>query len=901
MNLRTLVETYNIDENLLERFGIGVDMELFPPQVSAINQGVLTGSSLLLVSNASTGKTLIAELALATICEGCSAYLVPNRALAEEKYSDMKERYGDYYSIAISTSDHAESDSNLENFRIVIATFEKAEILIRTCEAWKRQLKLVIVDEFDYIGTNGRGPDLEFLITLLKQQVPEIQLICLSAVIGNPSEIHAWLGEDFELVYDPDFRPVPLTYGTLLGQEITYYNEDGTTRNSETIDVETRDPLHSLILKKIEQDETVICFCPTRSMTDQMAQRLERAARTRELVQNGEELANLTREFYIEHSTEIEPNQDLLRSIQDGIAFYHAGLSLQERNFVMKLFTQQKIRVIMATTAIAEGVNTPASLVVFSALKAGETPIEVNQFKNMAGRAGRAGFRNRGECIIRVMDGREQEDVRSRYILSDPRPVDSKLMYLKSLRTNMNILLSTGTISSEEDLLEFFKQTFFGFKLSGNLPEEQIRRILRFLQENEFVTEFAPTKLGTIAAIHRFDPETVLWLFEGLNLLQQKIDREVSSENIDELTFLHLVVSTSDFSENLRPTPERYLSSYSDEQEQARQHLLPYLIEEPRTAANIMRMVLALNAWINGDDPYRAAYITENDVRQSYSRIALWILSGLDELLTNSESEFPETVSKLMLSLKDRLQFGVGKEAIHVAKMFDEVDFYLRRTKINILAEKNIDSLEDLLNLDPSELSQILSSRPAAELLHNKIRTYLEDPYIQEREEIRDIARPEGLDLIVMDLYTKKGKEYEVVVSRVFKLMGFHSELLDLGTFSTSKPDIRLTLNGRQVVCVECKTTKRSPLSREKVGTIYHKCLNNVQNPNAYLFVTNRGFHNQAVSAANSSVSESTPLSLLTNKSLCQLLLGLKRHLIRSRGIADLILRGGLITLNFGF
>ena len=78
---------------------------------------------------------------------------------------------------------------------------------------------VVIVDEIHVLNDTGRGPTLEILITILRQLLPKVQLIALSATIGNPEELAAWLGAG--LVVD-SWRPVKLHQGVYREGVITF-------------------------------------------------------------------------------------------------------------------------------------------------------------------------------------------------------------------------------------------------------------------------------------------------------------------------------------------------------------------------------------------------------------------------------------------------------------------------------------------------------------------------------------------------------------------------------------------------------------------------------------------------------------------------------------------------------
>jgi helicase len=84
------VSTYVSPSRLLEALEhIGIK-ELYPPQVLALEAGLLKGwDSFVVAAPTASGKTLIAELAALQVffeTGGKILYLVPLRALAREKY-----------------------------------------------------------------------------------------------------------------------------------------------------------------------------------------------------------------------------------------------------------------------------------------------------------------------------------------------------------------------------------------------------------------------------------------------------------------------------------------------------------------------------------------------------------------------------------------------------------------------------------------------------------------------------------------------------------------------------------------------------------------------------------------------------------------------------------------------
>ncbi len=204
---------------ILENKGI---TELRPAQEKAVKAGVLENKNMLVCTPTASGKTLIAEIAaIKNILEnkGKVIYIVPLIALANQKYKDFKERYNDLLKIALSIGDYDNSDSHLINYDLIICTSEKLDSLTRHQAPWLHSISCVIIDEIHLLNDISRGPTLEILITTLRKILPKIQIIGLSATIGNSQELANWLNA--ELVID-NWRPVKLKKGIYLQGEIEF-------------------------------------------------------------------------------------------------------------------------------------------------------------------------------------------------------------------------------------------------------------------------------------------------------------------------------------------------------------------------------------------------------------------------------------------------------------------------------------------------------------------------------------------------------------------------------------------------------------------------------------------------------------------------------------------------------
>lgn len=196
--------------------------ELRPSQVKSIKKGLFEDKNLLVCTPTASGKTLVAELAILNAVyhdKGKCVYVVPLRALASEKYKDFKKLYGDKIKVAMSSGDIDSDDSYLSRYDVIITTSEKLDSLTRHKAPWLSRVKVVVFDEIHLLNDGSRGPTLEIIITLLRKLLSDLQLIGLSATIGNPKELADWL--DAELVLDK-WRPVRLDKGVYLSGEVEF-------------------------------------------------------------------------------------------------------------------------------------------------------------------------------------------------------------------------------------------------------------------------------------------------------------------------------------------------------------------------------------------------------------------------------------------------------------------------------------------------------------------------------------------------------------------------------------------------------------------------------------------------------------------------------------------------------
>src|SRR5947207_3267477 len=242
--------------------GQGIE-ELYPPQVDAIGPALL-GENLVLALPTASGKSLVAYLAILAFVlrKGKALYIVPLRALAAEKYEDLKEFESLGIKVGISVGDYDSVDPTLEKFDVIVATSERADSLLRHRTNWLQQLSVVVADEVHLINDADRGPTLEVTLAKLRQVNPRAQVLALSATIKNSDQLAKWLEAEH---VKSDWRPVPLKEGVYHDGLIHFVDKSTTEIKAG------EDAISGLVADIMSTGGQALVFVNTRRSTEALA------------------------------------------------------------------------------------------------------------------------------------------------------------------------------------------------------------------------------------------------------------------------------------------------------------------------------------------------------------------------------------------------------------------------------------------------------------------------------------------------------------------------------------------------------------------------------------------------------------------------------------------------------
>ncbi|NUB90060.1 ATP-dependent DNA helicase [Haloterrigena sp. SYSU A121-1] len=466
--------------------GEGIE-ELYPPQAEAVEAGATDGENLVAAVPTASGKTMIAALSMLSVIQrgGKALYIVPLRALASEKKEEFEayEEFG--VTVGVTTGNYESTDDWLATKDIIVATSEKVDSLVRNGADWLSELTCVVSDEVHLIDDRNRGPTLEVTLAKLRRLNPGMQVVALSATVGNADEIADWL--DAALV-DTDWRPIDLQMGVHYGNALNF--DDGSTRE---VPVEGSEKQEAALVRDIlREGGSSLVFVNSRRNAEGAAKRLGQVS-SREITEDERaELADLADE--IRDDSDTETSADLADCVERGAAFHHAGLSSTQRSLVEDAFRDRLLKVISATPTLAAGVNTPARRVIvrdwrrFDPSAGGMAPLDVLEVHQMMGRAGRPGLDPYGEAVLLAKSHDESEELFDRYIWADPEPVRSKLAAEPALRTHVLATIASGFARTRGGLLEFLEATLYASQSSeaGRL-ESVTDDVLDYLERNDFI------------------------------------------------------------------------------------------------------------------------------------------------------------------------------------------------------------------------------------------------------------------------------------------------------------------------------------------------------------------------------------------------------------------------------
>ncbi|EJU00681.1 P-loop containing nucleoside triphosphate hydrolase protein [Dacryopinax primogenitus] len=421
-----------------------------------------------------SGKTVVFELTIIRQlmegnCDAKCVYMAPTKALCSERFRDWTAKFqGVGITCCELTGDTYETGraawNKAKNSMIIITTPEKWDSLTRN---WSdnsiilAQMKLFLVDEVHILNEN-RGSTLEVCLARMRLRGSSVRFVLVSATVPNVEDIAAWIGDASTggttgsatvLKFGEEFRPCPIT--RLVHGFVRKPNNNDFQFNA-TLDFK----IFSILQEKI-QDKPALIFCATRKGVFSTAEQI--AKEYKALLDSNSAVPWPAPKHVDVHFFD----KALYELALCGIGVHHAGIHVSDRRTIEELFIRKQLRVVVATSTLAVGVNFPAHTVVIKGTKqwtdkgwAEYSDLDVMQ---MMGRAGRPQFDKEGLAIIMT----ESSHVARYNALASGRTLLESSLHL-NLTEHINSEIRLGTISSTDSAKEWLHSSFLFQRIRKN-------------------------------------------------------------------------------------------------------------------------------------------------------------------------------------------------------------------------------------------------------------------------------------------------------------------------------------------------------------------------------------------------------------------------------------------------
>lgn len=417
--------------------------EFWPSQHLLGENEVFKGKSAVIQLPTSAGKTKSTELIIrsAFLSERANIAIIvaPFKALCNEIQNDLSYAFENEDIKVNEFTDVLQKDINIDEFieenekNIFISTPEKLYYLLKQSPELSDKIGLLIYDEGHQFDSGTRGVIYELLVTSLKKVINiDIQVVLISAVISNATNINDWLNSGNGTVVSGNFINTNRTiafasWKTSLGQlkfinkndidkdlyfvprvlsqhELTLLGRESKTRFFP--EKNNNGQVATYLAFNLINNGSVAVFVPRQISINTLCSDINEAYR-RELTlekpirsSNSEEMIKL-HYLYCKHLGE---DNEQTKAVHLGVTTHHGNLPDSIKLSVEYALQNSYAKVVFCTSTLAQGVNLPIKYLIVTGVYQGKEQIKVRDFHNLIGRSGRAGKYTEGSIIFADID-----------------------------------------------------------------------------------------------------------------------------------------------------------------------------------------------------------------------------------------------------------------------------------------------------------------------------------------------------------------------------------------------------------------------------------------------------------------------------------------------------------------
>ncbi len=451
------------------------------------------GGSVLVAAPTSSGKTLVAEYAIAaTLAAGKrTAYTTPTKALSNQKLRELRAWLG-AERVGLLTGDNV----IFPDADVVVMTTEVLRNMMYAGSSHVAQFGMAVLDEVHFLQDPYRGAVWEEVII---STPPHMRLVCLSATVSNADELAAWIEataggctavvsaqrpvplEDRYLIFERHSRrlvDLPTLRDGRPNPEIERLLEQarsgsGGQRRQRRGGVRPARPRRAEIVEHLAATARlpVIVFVFSRQGCDDAAQTL--AAEGAAFLDAAQQ--HQVRQIAAAHTADLDPGdldalgyEGWLDRLTAGVAAHHAGLIPAFKEAIEECFSAGLLAVVFATETLAVGVNMPARSVAIEQLSRfrgeGFALLTPGEYTQLTGRAGRRGIDEVGYAYT-LWHPQTAFDEAARLAASNDFELES------SFRPTYNMVANLIASRTRDSAVELLQRSFAQWRADRRIGE----------------------------------------------------------------------------------------------------------------------------------------------------------------------------------------------------------------------------------------------------------------------------------------------------------------------------------------------------------------------------------------------------------------------------------------------
>ncbi|MDI6784149.1 MAG: helicase-related protein, partial [bacterium] len=458
----------------------------------------------------------------------------------------------------------------------------------------------------------------------------------------------------------------------------------------------------------------------------------------------------------VEELEESLVKEELNHLLNHGIAYHNADLDAEFRQIIETYFRNGEIRIVIATSTLAQGVNLAAknAIIVPHTVKYSRTEKLVSQmmmgkaqFENCSGRVGRFGIEPEfGRAMLVAGNDHQRLSYWLWYIDQPFEKLESHFPQenLESLCLNLN---ASGWCKNSMELTGFISRMY---RSENNQPENngtelraRVMAAVDLAQQWNLIgtnprNELEITALGRATALAGISFDTARHFMQWFEQAHHRAFSElevllVSAFSPDAVHFLFPFSQREARSTQYRTELMKLIFEVQEEDKKLFLHLLNQNYPPAKEKLIAMKKAVVLYHWITGmptaelERGYRAYFGAISHLGAEFA----WLVQSLAGLAQSSSGTDPLTppstlesgasdlVTKLV-TLSDRLRYGVNESSLPLAQLNIPG---LGRMRISRLVQQGYDTPEAIAELELDTLAKLITRPVAERLKQNLIRS----------------------------------------------------------------------------------------------------------------------------------------------------------------------------------